>query len=228
MFSDVLSPDEIHNDARRLRRAFILAATFASLLWWIKVVELVVGLDLSSYGIFPGRTSGLVGILLAPLIHSSVAHLLANTAPILVLGTGLLYGYPRAARIALPLIYVGSGIGVWLFARHAYHIGASGLAFGMMFFIFTIGASRWDKRAIALSLIVFLLYGSMIWGIFPTEPNVSFEYHFFGAVMGVILAILLRNLDPRPPEKKYSWEEEGEDGDDDWPTDEEVRRPDSF
>ena len=108
-------------------------------------------------------------------------------------------------------IYFGSGIGVWLFARETYHIGASGLTFGMMFFVFTIGAIRWDRRAIALSMIVFFLYGGMIWGILPHDPGISFESHFFGALIGITLAIALRNRDPAPPEKRYSWEDEEDD-----------------
>jgi membrane associated rhomboid family serine protease len=108
------------------------------------------------------------------------------------------------------VVYAGSGLGVWLFARDASHIGASGLTFGMMFFVFTVGALRWDRRAIALSLIVFFLYGGMIWGIFPYDPQISYESHFFGAVIGVVLAVLLKNHDPAPPRKRYSWEEEGE------------------
>ena len=72
---------------------------------------------------------------------------------------------------------------------------------------------RWDKRAIALSMIVFFLYGSMIWGVFPADPSVSFESHLAGAVIGLVMAILLRNHDPLPPRKTYSWEEEAEDSD---------------
>jgi membrane associated rhomboid family serine protease len=88
----------------------------------------------------------------------------------------------------------------------------------MMFFVFTIGALRWDRRAIALSMVVFFLYGGMIWGIFPSEPGVSFESHFFGAALGVLLAFVLRRLDPPPPEKKYEWEgkDDGAWTDEDW------------
>jgi membrane associated rhomboid family serine protease len=165
------------------------------------------GAELYKYGINPGQLNGLAGILLAPLIHSSYSHLFANTAPLLILGTALLYGYPKSAKIVVPAVYIGSGLGTWLFARQFYHIGASGLTFGFMFFVFTVGAIRWDRRAIVLSMIVFFLYGGMIWGIFPNEPGISYEGHFFGAMTGLILAILLRNRDPRSPEKKYSWEE---------------------
>ncbi|MGA7982805.1 MAG: rhomboid family intramembrane serine protease [Chromatiaceae bacterium] len=207
---------EADQDVRRLRRAFALAALFIAVLWAIKAFELALGLDLSSFGVYPRRLSSMGGILLAPLIHGSLTHLFANTAPALVLGTALLFGYPRAAWWVLAVVYLGSGLCVWLFARPAYHIGASGLIFGLMFFVFTMGVLRWDRRAIAISLVVFLLYGGMIWGILPIDPRISFEYHFFGAVLGIILAVLLRRLDPPPPEKRYSWEDE-ESMAADWP-----------
>jgi membrane associated rhomboid family serine protease len=207
-------PGALYNpqkDSLQLKRSFTLVAAFTIALWSIKIAEALMGISLYRYGIQPGQLSGLMGVFLAPLIHSSFSHLFANTAPLLILGTALLYGYPKSAKIAVPAIYIGTGLCVWLFARHTYHIGASGLAFGFMFFVFTIGAIRWDRRAIALSMVVFFLYGSMIWGIFPNRPNISYESHFFGAMFGIILAIVLRNHDPLLPEKEYSWEEDDED-----------------
>jgi len=207
-------PDCLKNDNTRLRRSFALATVFALILWIIKLIEIILGLDFVHYGVFPLRVSGLKGIITAPLIHGSLIHLFSNTAPLIILGTALLYGYPRSAKIVIPVLYLGSGLGVWLFARNAYHIGASGLTFGVMFFVFTIGILRWDRRAIILSMIVFFLYGSMIWGIFPTQAGVSFESHFFGAAIGVTLAILLRNHDAAPPTKRYSWEDETAESED--------------
>ena len=204
-------PSESSEDAKRLRRALGLAVSFAALLWVIKLSELLLGIDLVAYGIYPRQPSGLLGILTAPLIHSSVAHLVSNTLPILVLGSALLYGYPKSARIVLPALFLGTGLGVWLFGRESYHIGASGLAFGMMFFVFTIGALRWDRPAIALSSIVFFLYGGMVWGVFPGDPSISYESHLLGALLGVVLAVLLRKLDPEPAPKRYSWEDEEEE-----------------
>lgn len=198
-------------DSNSLRRSFLLAVSFALLLWLIKFADMIFGFDLVQYGIYPRHSDGLMGIVWAPLIHGSISHLFANTAPIIVLGTALLYGYPKSAKIVIPAIITGSGLGVWLFARSAYHIGASGLTFGMMFFIFTIGVLRWDRRAITLALLVFFLYGGMIWGIFPLAPEISFESHFFGAVTGVVFAFLLKRRDPAPPEKRYSWEDEDEE-----------------
>jgi membrane associated rhomboid family serine protease len=111
-------------------------------------------------------------------------------------------------------VYFGSSIGVWLFARSAWHIGASGLTSGLLFFILTIGILRWDTRSIGLSLVVFLLYGGSVWGVVPGDPSVSFEAHLAGAILGFTLAILLRHYDPAPPEKPYSWEDaEANEGD---------------
>jgi len=204
------SSNPVH-DSRSLRRSFFIAVSFAVLLWLIKLAELIFGLDLFQYGILPRRPDGLMGIVWAPLIHGSISHVFANTAPIIILGTTLLYGYPKSAKIVIPAIIAGSGLGVWLFARSAFHIGASGLTFGMMFFVFTMGVLRWDRRAITLSLLVFFLYGGMIWGVFPVAPEISFESHFFGAVTGVVFAILLKGHDPAPPRKRYSWEDEEEE-----------------
>jgi membrane associated rhomboid family serine protease len=182
-------------------------------LWLVKLVESIFGLELAVYGVYPRDPMGAWGILFAPLIHGSFSHLFANTGPLLIIGTLLLYGYPRSARILIPVLYLGSGLGVWLLARDAFHIGASGLIFGMMFFVFTIGILRWDRSAIALSLVVFFLYGGMVWGVFPGDPGVSFESHIFGAVIGIALAFLLKNRDPAPARKKYSWEGADEDND---------------
>ena len=206
------------SDTRRLRIAFAIAIAFALLLWLVKFIEVFGGLDFARFGIYPQSVGGLAGILLAPFIHASYAHLFANTAPIIVIGSMLLYAYPRAFKLLLPAVYLGGGAAVWLFAREAYHIGASGIVFGMLFFVLTIGVLRWDRRAIALSLVIFFLYGGAIWGILPAAQEISFESHLSGALIGMLLAFLLRHRDPEPSRKQYSWElEEAEDDDYDWP-----------
>ena len=179
-------------------------------------MEVFGSLDFIQFGIYPRRVTGLDGILFAPFIHGTFAHLFANTAPIVVIGTTLLYGYPRAAMVLLPATYLGGGFAAWLFAREAYHIGASGIVFGMLFFVFTVGVLRWERRAIAISMLVFFLYGGLIWGVFPGAREVSFESHLSGAVIGIVMAFFLRFRDPEPPRKQYSWENE-EDDDYDWP-----------
>ena len=205
---------EVKKDTRRLRHSAIAAVCFVALIWLIWLIDLASNLDLRQFGVYPREPYGLIGILTAPLIHGSFKHVFSNTLPLFVLGTAFLYGYPRSAMLGMPAIYLGSGLCVWLFARSSYHIGASGLIHGMMFFLFVIGILRRDRLSIAISLIVFFLYGSMVWGIFPAEPGISFESHLFGAVIGVSLAIVLRRRDPAPMKKQYDWEDETEETED--------------
>lgn len=199
------------------KRAAMTTVIFVLLLGGIEVLDRSLQLPLHHLGIYPRDIHGAWGILTAPLVHGSWNHLFSNSFALLVLGTVLLYGYPRSAIPALLLIYLGSGLGVWLFARSSYHFGASGLTHGMMFFVFTSGILRRDRLSIALSMIVFFLYGGMVWTIFPQEPGISYESHFFGAAAGVLAAFLLRKRDPMPPQKKYDWEEGESDADNDPP-----------
>jgi membrane associated rhomboid family serine protease len=202
-------------DAARLRRALAGVALFIGLLWLIELLDTGFVLHLSRLGIFPRTWHGLWGVVCAPLIHGSWQHLISNSLVLLVLGVVLLYGYPRASGYVLALVWLGSGLGVWLFARSSYHFGASGLAHGLMFYIFVSGILRRDRLSIALSLIVFLLYGGMVTTIFPQQPGISYESHLFGAVMGVIAAFVFRSRDPLTPEKTYDWEQMPDD--DVWP-----------
>jgi len=209
------TPDgAVLQDRRRWASALLLSAAFALSLWMVKLLEELTGTSLVHLGINPREWSGLAGVLLAPFIHGSWGHLIANTLPVLVLGTALLYGYPRAARVVVPVLFLAVGAGVWLFARASYHVGASGLTFGVMFFVFTIGVLRRDRRAMALAMIVFFMYGSMVWGVLPGDPQISFESHLAGALTGIGLALLLRDVDPPPPQKRYSWELEGDEAED--------------
>ncbi len=182
-----------------------------AVLWLIKGLQLAFSWRLGIYGVYPREFEGLIGIIFAPLIHGSFEHLFSNTMALFVLTTALFYEYPKSAKWTFIIIYFGSGLGVWLFARESYHYGASGLTHGMMFFLFLIGILRRDKPAMAIAMIVFFLYGSMVWGVLPTKEEISFESHLFGALMGVVCAIIFRNKDPKPPEKKYSWEIEETD-----------------
>jgi membrane associated rhomboid family serine protease len=180
---------------------------FVLLLWVIDVVNYYLELGLPRFGIRPRELQGLAGILFAPLLHSGVAHLVANSLPLVVLGTTLLHLYPASARWVLPAVYLLPGIAVWLFAAGGIHIGASGLVYGFVSYIFVAGVLRRDRRAIAASLLVAFLYGALAWGVLPIEHGVSWETHLAAAIVGVVSALALRNLDI-PPRRRYSWEYE--------------------
>ena len=192
-------------------RALIPIAVFTSLLWVIQLIAYFSGGAFWNLGVTARDPSSLLMILSAPLVHGSWEHLVANSLPILALGTALLLGYPRSSKWVIPVIWIGSGLGVWLFAREVTHLGASGLTHGLMFFVFIAGILRKDKTSSVLAMLAFFLYGGMVMSIFPREENISFEYHFFGALMGVFMAVLLRGYDPLPTRKRYSWEDEPED-----------------
>lgn len=144
-------------------------------------------------------------------MHGSWEHIAANTLPILLLGSMLLYGYPKSRWYALIIIWLGSGLGVWFFARPSFHFGASGLTHGLLFYLFIIGMLRRDKRSVALLMIAFMMYGGMLMTIFPREQGISYESHFFGAFFGVISALIFRHFDPKPAVKHYTWEDEQTD-----------------
>lgn len=194
-------------DRARFVRALLASAGFVAVLWWIKLLEVWLG-DFSALALRPGEAAGLVGILTAPLLHGSVAHLAANSLPMLVLGWLALSVYPKATLRALPLIWLLSGVAVWLVGRPPAHIGASGLTHGLMFFVFLLGLLRRDRPAIAAGMIAFFLYGGMLLTVLPREQGVSWEYHLFGALAGMLAAVRWRALDPAPPRRRYSWEDE--------------------
>lgn len=202
------TPVALARDRKRLQYAAIGAGALIAGIWIAWLGAWLLGWPPGELGLRPRRLDGLAGILAAPFAHASFAHLMSNTLPLGVLACLTLYCYPRAARIALPAIWVLSGIGVWLFARDANHVGASGITHGLMFFLFLIGLLRRDRLAVVTSLAVFFLYGGMLVSVLPGEERISFEYHLAGAVAGVLAAIVLRRRDPLPPRKRYSWEDE--------------------
>jgi len=187
------------------RVAVKLSLAFVALLWLIQVLLGGPGVDVADFGVRPHIAAGLSGILTGPLVHGDWAHLAGNSVPLAVLLCAMLYLYPRASRIVLPAVYVVPGIAVWLFARGSSHIGASGLVYGMFAYVLVAGLLRRDRRAIATSLLVCFLYGTLVWGVLPIEPHMSWETHLSAAIIGVALALALRDRDV-PLRRTFSWE----------------------
>jgi membrane associated rhomboid family serine protease len=208
-------PDPHYTGSRQVRTSFRVALeivlAFVALLWLIQLFNWTLDLELQRLGVRPRESQGLVGVLLAPLLHADFMHLIANSLPLLVLGTVMLHLYPGAASRVLIAVYLGPGIAVWLFAKGGVHIGASGMAYGLVSYILVAGLIRRDRRAIAASLLVCFMYGALVWGVLPIQPGVSWETHLSGALIGIALAILFRHLDI-PPRRRYSWEGEAGDG----------------
>ncbi|WP_246149947.1 rhomboid family intramembrane serine protease [Arenimonas fontis] len=193
---------------QRLRRGLLATMAFVAALGAIHFSGPWPG------ALVPQSPAGLIGVLTAPLLHGSPGHWLGNGVALLLLAPLVHTVYPRATLRALPLIWLGSGLGTWFIAAgDAPHIGASGLTHGLGFLLFALGLLRRDRTAIAAGLIAFFFYGGMLLTVLPREPGVSWEYHLCGAAMGVLAALRWRRLDPPPPRQRYSWESEDPEGD---------------
>lgn len=204
-------PDPRYTLSRRaqanFRLALKVALVFIGVLWTIFIFDTVFGLRLGRFGLRPGSAMGLIGVFTAPLLHANFQHILSNTLPLFIALTATLYLYPNAAIRVIPTIWIGSGVLAWLIGRPSLHYGASGLIYGLLAFVFMSGILRRDMRSISVSLLVGFLYGSMVWGVLPTRPQMSWEMHLSGALIGLLLAFVYRDLD-RVPLLKYEWEED--------------------
>jgi len=213
---DVPDPRYTHSAHSRalLSLAVRLAMGFVALLWLIHLMNWGMALDPQPFGVRPREWLGLVGLVTAPLVHGDFAHLVANSVPLAAVGSAMLFLYPHSALRVLPAVYLGPGLIVWLFGRDSVHLGASGLVYGLVSYVFVAGLLRRDRRAIAASLLVILVYGSLAWGVLPIDPRVSWETHLAAAAIGVLMALALRRFDV-PPRKRYVWEDEIEAAEDD-------------
>ena len=172
---------------------FAVLSAFVAGLWVIQIVNSATGYNLNvAFGLIPRHVSGLDGIVGMPALHSSFGHLMANTPPLLIMG-GLLAATATRALLAVNAIVVGlGGVLVWLLGTPAIHIGASGLVFGWFGFLVTRGLVDRSPTSLAAALFVGVVYGSLIWGVLPRQPGVSWEAHLFGAIAGAVAAFVIR------------------------------------
>ena len=194
-------------ERQHILKSLWVPLVFVSVIWAVELVKNFYDWELFFLGIRPRQVRGLLGIVTAPVVHSGWDHLTANTFPLFFLSAGLIYFYrPIATRVGV-LIYLATGIWVWAAARPVWHIGASGVIYGLAFFLFFSGVFRKDIRALALALIVAFFYGGMVWGVFPIKPGMSWESHLFGAIAGILAAYYFRHKGPAT-RKTYEWEYE--------------------
>ncbi|WP_298367968.1 rhomboid family intramembrane serine protease [uncultured Lutibacter sp.] len=178
------------------------------ILWVIYFIEIKFGYNFNKYGIYPKRIVGLRGIIFSPFIHGDAKHLFNNSVPLLVMLISLFYFY---RKIALKVLLYGaflSGLVTWVIARPSYHIGASGVVYLLVSFVFFSGIIRKYYRLVALSFAVVFLYGSMIWYIFPTTDRISWEGHLSGFLTGLLFAVIFRKMGPQPESFQFSENEE--------------------
>lgn len=158
---------------------------FVILLWIIFFLDVIlVNINLNVFGIVPRTQFGLIGIFTAPLLHGSLEHLISNSIPMIILGM-LLFGFYRPIAYTVFLYcYLLTDALVWVIGRPSVHIGASGLIYGIAFFLFFIGFFRRDFLSIILSVIVFFFYGGIFLGMIPGDQHISWESHLMGACVG--------------------------------------------
>lgn len=193
----------------KMFHTFFFPVMFIILLWLVKMVEIVFDYPLYNLGVYPRHVKGIVGVFTAPLIHADFSHLISNSIPLFVLGSGLFYYYRTVAYKIFFLILFATGFWVWVSARPSYHIGASGVVYGLASFMFVSGAIKKNMSLAAFALVVVFLYGNMIWGVLPVLPHISWESHLMGAIAGVVMAIYYKEFGPQ--KTTYLWESEVEE-----------------
>lgn len=204
---------------KRIKLSVIPAIVLLFFIWIMFVIDYlqVIPFNYSLLGIYPLRANGLGGIILSPFVHASFSHLASNSVPLLIMVTMIFYFYNQIAIRSISLLWLLSGALTWLIGRSAYHIGASGLVFAFVFFLFFSGLFRKYIPLVAVSMIVIFIYGSTIWSIFPIteliDVSLSWEAHLSGAISGFIVAFIYRKQGPQKPE--VVWDEDDDDDDDD-------------
>ncbi|MCS7073804.1 MAG: rhomboid family intramembrane serine protease [Bacteroidia bacterium] len=176
---------------KRLITAGLVIGAVTCLLFLVQFLQ-ISGIDVWKAGIYPKKWSGLAGILTAPWIHANWEHLLANIISLVSGLAGMILFYPKQSLRTILLITFFGGFLVWLLARPTYHIGASGVIYGIFSFLLFSGIFRRDKPSIAVSFLVILTQGGFWWGIFPSLPSISWESHLYGFLIGLYMAYSLR------------------------------------
>ena len=202
------------NQHKKDYSAFFMALLILVVMWLVYLFNYTNEFFLNEYSIYPRKLEGLIGVFTSPWLHSSAdwSHILNNSAPIFVLSWALFYFYKKIAWQTFLFVWLVGGFLVWVSARQAYHLGMSGVIYGLAAFLFTNGVIRKDNKLLAIALLVVLEYGSMVWGIFPLEERVSWEAHLWGAVTGVVFAFYSKNIAVGQAKKKYLWQIEEELG----------------
>lgn len=203
---------------KSLIKVGIYPMLFLTGMWLVFLIDQLSSYNLTQFGTSPRTLKGLLGILTSPFLHANLDHIASNSLPMLVLGMLTFYFYKPIAWPAFLWIYFMSGIWLWVGGRNnpdreIYHIGASGLIYGAALFLFFSGVLRKHKPLMVISALVLFLYGSMMWGIFPLMPDISWEAHLFGAISGLMVAYNYRKEGPQREE--YVWENEDDDENDD-------------
>ncbi|WP_035678213.1 rhomboid family intramembrane serine protease [Flavobacterium limnosediminis] len=180
---------------------------FLLAIWVVFWFEIRFKMSLYDFGIYPRSFSGMRGIVFSPFLHGDLQHIYNNSIPIFLLVMALRYFYREQSLQVLVLGILMSGFGTWLIGRESMHIGASGLIYVLVSFMFFKGIQSGYYRLVALSLTIVVLYGGTVWYLFPSaEENISWEGHLAGFITGFLLSYFIKTQDYQKP-IKYDWEQ---------------------
>jgi membrane associated rhomboid family serine protease len=187
---------------------------FVGFIWIVHLVQVISGLHFVTLGVSPRDPEGLPGILTGPMIHGSWEHLFFNSVSFLIMGAIMFWFYPGIALRSIIWMYLLSGLGIWLIGeRGSFHIGSSGVVYGMVSFVFWSGIFRRNVKSIVLALVVLVLYAGFFEGIVPGKEGISWEGHLMGGISGILMAWVYRKsieadeietiVEEEPEEKTY-------------------------
>ena len=178
-------------------------------LWIIHLLKISGVVYLGNYGLLPREPSGVIGIFTAPFIHGSLEHLVSNSVPLFVMSLIIVFFYRRIAYQSMLLIYLLTGLAVWAFARgNVIHIGASGVVYALVSFVFWTGIFRRNFKSIMLALIITILYSGLFLGIIPNQRGISWESHLFGGLVGILVAYWMKDKKEKDEQPDDPWKDE--------------------
>ncbi len=201
------------HDIRRMALAAVIPLFLLFILYILKFLETGMDWNFTRLGVYPMEQRGVFGIFAHPLVHSSFKHLFANTIPLFFLMWCLFYFYRHIAPYIFFAIWIGCGALTFLIGKPGWHIGASGIIYGLAFFLFFSGILRKHVPLIAISLLITFLYGGLVWNMFPqfAKATTSWEGHLSGAIAGTLCAIGFMEYGPQRPDPFAGEEDEEED-----------------
>lgn len=194
----------LSKDKKHILDAVMVTAFFLLAIWTVFLMDTEWGFHLKQYGVHPRRASGLIGIFTHGFLHGGYEHIWHNTMSFAVLNTFLFYFYRPVALKTFGIIFLFTGVLLWIIGGVGNHIGASGIIYGLAAFLFFSGVFRKNQRMLRVALVVAFAYGSFFWYMFPIDVRISWEGHLSGAVVGFACALLFR--EQGPARKRYNWE----------------------
>ncbi len=188
----------MESKTKRFKSSLLPPALWVAILWVIYFAQVTFEFSPAYLGVHPRHLDGLHGMFTSPLVHGSLSHLFNNSIPLFVSGASILYFFPKVASRSFLWIFVVTGVATWLFARPVYHIGASGIVYGFIAFIFWSGVFRQNNRSIVLALVVIIMYSGMLAGLVPDPENrISWDGHLVGLIVGAVIAYVYKDeLEP--------------------------------